>query len=132
MKLKLSLKILSLFYWWYLVVFILSILPLLDIHIGYVPEFRGGVYVWDFELFFTAISIVWAVFLWKSSNNPITSKTFILFTIWATTAHMAAMIIVGIIRSTEMAHLLLDASAFVVPLLLVVWGYRKELMNLES
>jgi hypothetical protein len=107
-------------------VFILSILPLLNIKIGYVPEFRGGSYVWDFELFFTSISVIWAIFLWRSSGNPAGNRTFILFTIWATIAHMIAMLAVGVIRPTEMLHLFLDAGAFVIPILLVVWGYKKE------
>jgi hypothetical protein len=131
MRLSLSLKILSIFYWWYLVVFVLSILPLLNIHIGYVPEFRGDTYVWDFELFFTAISVVWAVFLWRSSNNPFVNKTFILFTIWATIAHILAMVSVGIIKPAELTHLLLDVGAFVIPVFLVAWGYRKELMSVS-
>lgn len=112
--------------------FLLSILPFFNIQIGYIPEFRGNAYVWDFELFFTSISIVWAIFLWRASSNPLTSKTFILFTIWATVAHMLAMVIVGAFKPIEAIHLFKDAGAFVIPILLVIWGYKRELTSSKS
>lgn len=129
MRLSLSLKILSLFFFWYLPVFLLSVAPLLGVGLPLwlTPSVRGTVYAWDYELFFVAIFIVWAVFLWKSSYHPSENKTFISFTIWATCFHIAAMLIVGFLRPTDLPHLGLDAIALAIPLLLVVWGYVREL-----
>lgn len=131
MRLSLSLKILSLFFFWYVPVFLLSVAPLLGVElpIWLTPDVRGTIYAWDYELFFVAIFAVWAVFLWKSSYRPLENKTFILFTIWATCFHIVAMLIVGFIRPSDFTHLALDAIALTVPLLLVVWGYVRELKN---
>lgn len=125
--LSLALKILSLFFWWYGIVFMLSVAPLLGFTIPpeISPEFRGQSYAWDFELMFVAIFVVWGAFLWKAATDPIKHKTFILFTIWATAAHIAAMVVVGVIRVEDLKHLFIDAAALSIPLLLVVFGYRK-------
>jgi hypothetical protein len=128
MKLSTSLKILSIVFWWYLPVYILSVLSLFNIHVGFVPDFRGPEYAWDFELLFLSIFIVWAVFLWKSSYQPFEYRTFILFTLWATTSHVIAMIMIGLLNPEDRTHLLIDALVLLTPLLLVVWGYKKELV----
>ncbi len=127
MNLKVSLRILALFFWWYLVVFVLSIAPLLGISlpIWFTPEFRGQSYAWDFELMFTAIFFVWGYFLWRAATQPLEHRSFILFSIWATVAHIAAMLVVGLIRVEDFQHLLTDAAALSVPLLLVAQGYKK-------
>jgi hypothetical protein len=41
----------------------------------------------------TAIYIVWAVMLWRASDNPAKHSLFIDFTLWANTAHGFVMII---------------------------------------
>ena len=92
-------------------------------------DFRGDYYVWDLELFFTAIFVVWAIFLWKSSKDTHESQTFILFTIWATTAHIAGMIMVAILRPSDLVHLVRDAVVLAIPLALVIAGYLKELRD---
>lgn len=127
MDLKISLRVLALFFWWYLLVFILSILPLIGVSLPSLitPEFRGESYAWDFELMFTAIFVVWGAFLWKAASKPIEHKTFILFTLWATAAHIVAMVVVGLIRVEDFQHLLIDAVALSIPLVLVALGYRK-------
>lgn len=128
MNLTFSLRLLSLFFWWYLIVFLLSVLPLLGVFIPVwlIPEFRGESYAWDFELMFTAIFVVWGAFLWKAANNIKENKSFIRFTIWATAAHIVAMLIIGTVQRDDFQHLLIDAVALSVPLLLVVFSYRKE------
>lgn len=68
LNLGLALKILALFFWWYVVVFLVSVSPLLGISVPSIPftEYRGDSYAWDFELMFTAIFLVWGFFLWKA------------------------------------------------------------------
>lgn len=127
MRLHYSLKILALVFWWYVPVYVLSILPSFGLNFFFVPDFRGEVYAWDFELFFLSIFVVWGLFLWKSSYQPLENKTFILFTIWAMSAHILAMLIVGAFKPADLIHLSVDAVAHLVPLLLVVWGYQKEI-----
>jgi hypothetical protein len=128
MNLKFSLRLLSLFFWWYLIVFVLSVLPLLGVStpVWLTLEFRGSSYVWDFELMFTAIFFVWGIFLWKAANSPKENKSLIRFTIWATAAHIATMLIIGVIQHNDLQHLLTDALVLSIPLTLVVFGYRKE------
>ena len=41
----------------------------------------------------TAIDIVWAVMLWRASNDPARHLLFIDFSIWANAAHGLVMII---------------------------------------
>src|SRR3989339_1656632 len=94
---SLSLKILAIFFWWYVIVFLLSIAPLIGISIPAIvsPEYRGDAYAWDFELLFTFIFAVWGYYLWSASSNPAKHSLFINFTIAATIAHINGMLIVG-------------------------------------
>ena len=41
----------------------------------------------------TAIHIVWAVMLWRASDDPVRHYLFIDFTIWANAAHGLVMLI---------------------------------------
>jgi hypothetical protein len=120
-KLSFSLRLLAIFFFWYTAAFILSVLPLLEIKGALLPQlsFRGGAHVWDFEFFFMVIYFVWGIFLWKASNAPLKQKLFIDFTLWATLAHIFAMLVVGFIRRADLSHLLVDATALAIPLLLV-------------
>lgn len=122
MNLKFSLRLLSLFFWWYLVVFLLSVLPLLGIAMPewLIPEFRGANYAWDFELMFTTIFAIWGVYLWKASKEPQKHLMFIDFTIVATLAHIGSMILVGYLRTEDLLHMLNDAVALTVPILFVL------------
>lgn len=121
--LTLSLQLLAVFFFWYIVVFMLSVLPLLGVSFApYLqPEFRGDTYAWDFELFFTAIFAVWGVFLLKAAKTPQKHILFIDFTIWATIAHIAAMLVIGIIRIDDLVHLVKDAIALTLPLVMVIY-----------
>jgi hypothetical protein len=42
----------------------------------------------------SAIYIVWAVMLWRASDDPASHRLFIDFTIWATVAHGLVMMVV--------------------------------------
>lgn len=121
---QLSLKILAIIFWLYIPIFILSILPLLNISVPnfFFTEFRGEKYIWDFELMFTAIFSVWGYYLWKISKNPLENLTFIDFTIWATIFHVIAMLLIGIIRSSDLSHMLKDMLGMGLPLLFVIYN----------
>lgn len=70
---------------------------------------------------FTAIFVVWGFFLWKAAEKPEENRSFISFTIYATIAHIAAMLVIGIVRTADFIHLLVDAVALSVPLALVMY-----------
>lgn len=120
--LSLALKIFALFFWWYGVVFVVSIAPLLGFPVSeeFIPEYRGDVYAWDFELLFTSIFIVWGWFLWVASRAPEKHTFFINFTVAATIAHIMSMLIIGFVRSEDLWHMLKDAIALAIPVVLVL------------
>lgn len=122
MNLPVSLKILAVFFWWYGVVFVLSVARLQGVDISIVPflDFRGETYAWDFEFMFTLIFLVWGSYLWRASREPEKHKLFIDFTITATTAHILAMLVIALIRSEDFWHLIGDALALSVPTALVL------------
>jgi hypothetical protein len=57
------------------------------------PLLRFQPYNPHYESMMTAIHIVWAVMLWRASDNPATHRLFIDFTIWANAAHGLVMLI---------------------------------------
>ncbi len=123
LNLGLSLKILALFFWWYIVVFLLSVAPLLGVQLpsALIPEFRGAEYAWDFELMFTLIFAVWGYYLWVASRVPEKHSSFINFTIVATFAHILGMLVVGFVKEGDLWHMLKDAVALSVPTVLVLY-----------
>lgn len=58
------------------------------------PLLRFQPYNASYEAMMTAIHIVWAVMLWRASNDPVTHRLFIDFTMWANAAHGLVMIVV--------------------------------------
>ncbi len=128
MSLKLSLRILALFFWWYGVVFVLSVAQIGGMALPQLPflEYRGEAYAWDFELMFTAIFVVWGSYLWIASKEPQQHRLFVDFTIVATIAHIAAMLVIGSIRTADLTHLLIDAVALSIPTALVVYARLKQ------
>jgi hypothetical protein len=123
LNLGLALKILALFFWWYIVVFLLSVAPLLEVQLpsAFIPEFRGAEYAWDFELMFTLIFAVWGYYLWVASRAPEQHSFFINFTIVATFAHILGMLLVGFVKEGDLWHMLKDAVALSVPTVLVLY-----------
>lgn len=122
MNLSLSLKLLALFFWWYIPNYIFLILSLFGIHLPLVPEFRNNqLSAWDFELMFTAIFAVWGWYVWKAAQNPTKNLYFIDFTIWATVAHILTMVVVGLVVQNDLVHMLVDAAALSVPIALVMY-----------
>lgn len=57
------------------------------------PLLRFQPYNAPYESMMTAIHIVWAVMLWRASNDPAQHPLFIDFTIWANAAHGLVMLI---------------------------------------
>lgn len=126
MNFKISLRIMAIVFWFYIPVFVLSVLPLTGIEIPqlFFTEYRGPEYIWDFELMFTVIFGIWGYFLWKASYAPEKSTTFIQFSMWASAGHIVSMLVVGIVRPNDLAHMIQDAMVQIIPLLLVIVSYR--------
>lgn len=57
------------------------------------PLLRFQPYNAPYESMMTAIHIVWAVMLWRASDDPARHSLFIDFTIWANAAHGLVMLI---------------------------------------
>jgi hypothetical protein len=57
------------------------------------PLLRFQPYNAPYESMMTAIHIVWAVMLWRASDDPARHPLFIDFTIWANAAHGLVMLI---------------------------------------
>jgi hypothetical protein len=57
------------------------------------PLLRFQPYNAPYESMMTAIHIVWAVMLWRASDDPAQHPLFIDFTIWANAAHGLVMLI---------------------------------------
>lgn len=120
-KLSLTLKLFALLYW-YLVAYFVAMLLSNQLGNNWLDfTMKGGEYRWDFEAFFTAIYLVWGVYLWKAAKNPEKSALFIKFTVWANFAHAFTMIVVGILRPDEFYHLLTDSIVFIVPSLALLY-----------
>ena len=58
------------------------------------PLLRFQPYNVYYESMMTAIHIVWAVMLWRASNDPARHSLFLDFTIWANVAHGLVMLVV--------------------------------------
>lgn len=48
----------------------------------------------SYETMLAAIHIVWAIMLWRASDDPVKHVLFIDFTIWANAAHALVMLVV--------------------------------------
>lgn len=57
------------------------------------PLLRFQPYNPHYESMLAAIHLVWAVMLWRASNNPARHHLFIGFTVWANAAHGLVMLI---------------------------------------
>lgn len=67
--------------------------PVLAPDSRFAPLLRFQPYNAAYESMITAISIVWAVMLWRAADNPAEHRLFIDFTIWANVAHGLVMIV---------------------------------------
>lgn len=125
------LKVLALVLWAFVPLYLYTLLVL---HFPNVLPFGDlfshqlvrGEYRWDFELMFVTIYAVWGYFLWLAASEPPKHELFIRFSIWANVAHGAIMIVIGLLRSGEALHLLLDGMVLIVPALLLFAAQHKN------
>lgn len=102
-------KISALYLWSYIPVFILVIT---DIKFGYLSENIKNIlarypYAWDFELMFTTLFAVWGIFLWKNNNlNKFSAYAFV--------TQGLVMILLGLFRLSEVAHLFTDSILWLI------------------
>jgi hypothetical protein len=86
------------------------------------PLLRFQPYNAHYESMMAAIHIVWAVMLWRASDDPAKHRLFLEFTIWANVAHGLVMLIV-----TPVAKGLVMTAIEGLPLLViaaVLWVLR--------
>src|SRR5262245_47646836 len=100
------LKLFAIIFWYFVVVFVLTIISLKTGRNFLQFTIRGYDYRWDYEAMFSAVYLVWGIFLWKAANAPSQHSSFIRFTIWANIFHAVVMTIVGLLRPGEFSHLL--------------------------
>lgn len=134
------LRLSALFLWYFVVLFFFIVWDLQRAE----PLFKQGTllgdamirfpYQWDFELFFAGLFFVWGIFLWQASTNILRDARLAAFTGWAFIVHALTMIIVGIIRNQELAHLVNDSiSWFLLGSLLLYFFVGQDNSNwLES
>lgn len=76
------------------IVLILVDAPILAPGGALAPLLRFQPYNPHYESMMAAIHIVWAVMLWRASDDPAQHRLFIEFTIWGNVAHGIVMLIV--------------------------------------
>lgn len=86
------------------------------------PLLRFQPYNAYYESMMTAIHIVWAVMLWRASDNPAKHSLFIDFTLWANTAHGLVMIIATPIQKGLLMMVIESLPLLVIAALL--WWLR--------
>jgi hypothetical protein len=86
------------------------------------PLLRFQPYNANYESMMAAISIVWAVMLWRASGNPAKHALFIDFTIWANAAHGLVMLIATPMQKDLIMTVIEGLPLFVVAA--VLWWLR--------
>ena len=86
------------------------------------PLLRFQPYNANYESMMAAIHIVWAVMLWRASENPAKDPLFIDFTIWANAAHGLVMLIVTPIQKGLVMTVIEGLPLFVIAA--VLWWLR--------
>lgn len=95
-RLRVFLRVLSVAYFAGFIPWITLILlnaPILAPGSSLAPLLRFQPYNPHYESMMAAIHLVWAVMLWRASNDPAGNVLFIDFTIWANVAHGLVMLI---------------------------------------
>lgn len=86
-------------------------------------------YQWDLELLFTVLAAVWGIFLWESAETLDASRKLLQFTVVAFLTQGIATVILGLLRPTEIAHLLLDSVPWFVLGILLVCALKQSLRS---
>jgi hypothetical protein len=83
------------------------------------PLLRFQPYNAYYESMMAAIHIVWAVMLWRASDNPARHPLFIDFTIWANAAHGLVMLIATPIQKGLVMMVIEGLPLFVIAAVLL-------------
>jgi hypothetical protein len=86
------------------------------------PLLRFQPYNAYYESMMTAIHLVWAVMLWRASENPANHLLFIDFTIWANAAHGLVMLIATPLQKGPVMMLIESLPLFGIAA--VMWWLR--------
>jgi len=88
------------------------------------PLFRFQPYNPYYESMLAAINIVWAIMLWRASDDPAQHALFIDFTIWANAAHGLVMIIATPLQKGPVMMVIESVPLLVVAA--VLWWLRPD------
>jgi len=110
---KILIRLVAIYLWWFSIVFIL-VIGFSSISFLAEGTFLGDTlirrpYQWDFELMFTVLFFIWGIFLWRSSTDIKSNKTFINFTAWALLTHGLVFIAIGLLKPEILTHAILDS-----------------------
>ncbi len=86
------------------------------------PMLRFQPYNAHYESMMAAIHLVWAVMLWRASNDPTKHVLFIDFTIWANAAHGFVMLIATPMQKGFVMTVVEGLPLFAIAV--VLWGLR--------
>ena len=88
------------------------------------PLLRFQPYNASYESMLTAIHIVWAIMLWRASDDPARHLLFIDFSIWANAAHGLVMIIATPIQKGPVMMVIESVPLLVIAA--VLWWLRPK------
>lgn len=108
---KILIRLVAIYLWWFSIVFILAIgfssISFLAEGTSLGDTLIRHPYQWDFELMFTVLFFIWGIFLWRSSTDIKSNKTFINFTAWALLTHGLVFITIGLLKPGILTHAIL-------------------------
>jgi hypothetical protein len=94
------------------------------------PLLRFQPYNADYESMMAAVYIVWAVMLWRASNNPAGHLLFIDFTIWANAAHALVMLVATPVQKGFVMMFVEGLPLLVIAV--VLWWLRPRRLSVEE
>lgn len=83
-----------------------------------------------YESMLVAIYVVWGVFLWRASENPLEHRSLIDFTIWANVAHAGVMLILALSIPGELIHLVGDVP-FLTLIAVLLYAFRPRAQSVS-
>jgi hypothetical protein len=126
---KLLIQLVAVYLFWFTIVFILAV-GFSDLSFLKQGTFLGDAlirrpYQIDFELMFTALFLVWGIFLWKASSDLEQNRTFIHFSACALFTHGVVFVILGFTKPEILSHMLLDSVWWLLAGILLFKVYKK-------
>lgn len=82
-------------------------------------------YQWDYELMFAGLYLVWGIFIWRASKNLGNNLMFIRFTAWGFFVNASTMVITGLLKTQELAHLAIDSIPWLA-LSFLMFYFKKD------